>query len=87
MSKPLTQQGAFRRDRKALERAKSKGYTERDVVMEMTKTMDDPTSAKTVIEAAAAVNYMNALRNRETPIADAVDSLLQPSPSGAGEPA
>lgn len=87
MGKTLTQQGAFRRDRKALERAEKNGLTPRDVIMEMTKTMDDPTSAKSVIEAAAAVNYMNALRNKETPIADAVDSLLQPSPNGAGEPA
>lgn len=87
MGKTLTQQGAFRRDRKALERAEKKGLTTRDIIMKMTENMANPDSAATVIQAAAAVNYMKALSNKETPIADAVDSLLQNSPDTSTQPA
>lgn len=87
MGSTLTQQGAFRKERKALERAQKNGLSERDIIMEMTNKMDNPNSAQSVIEAAAAVNYLNALRRKETPITEAVNTLLQPAPGGSGQPA
>ena len=71
MKKTLTQQGAFRKERKALQRARANGLTEKDIVMEMVKRMDNPDSAVTLNQASAAVMYLTALCNKETPITDA----------------
>lgn len=70
MKKTLTQQGAFRKERKALQRAIANGLTEKDIVMEMVKRMDNPDSAITLNQASAAVMYLTALCNKETPITD-----------------
>ncbi|HCS1410980.1 TPA: hypothetical protein OQM15_000945 [Shigella dysenteriae] len=80
MKKTLTQQGAFRKERKALQRAIANGLTEKDIVMEMVKRMDNPDSATTLNQASAAVMYLTALCNKETPITDAVNAILQQSP-------
>ncbi|EBU1118344.1 TPA: hypothetical protein LAM98_003208 [Escherichia coli] len=80
MKKTLTQQGAFRKERKALQRAIANGLTEKDIVMEMVKRMDNPDSAVTLNQASAAVMYLTALCNKETPITDAVNAILQQSP-------
>ncbi|ECS4582060.1 TPA: hypothetical protein ACIXZ4_004129 [Escherichia coli] len=86
MKKTLTQQGAFRKERKALQRAIANGLTEKDIVMEMVKRMDNPDSATTLNQASAAVMYLTALCNKETPITDAVNSILQPSPDVIVQP-
>ena len=86
MTKTLTQQGAFRRERKALQRAIANGLTEKDIVMEMVKRMDNPDSAITLNQASAAVMYLTALCNKETPITDAVNAILQPSPDVIVQP-
>ena len=80
MKKTLTQQGAFRKERKALQRAIANGLTEKDIVMEMVKRMDNPDSAVTLNQASAAVMYLTALCNKETPLTDAVNAILQQSP-------
>ncbi|WP_244570358.1 hypothetical protein [Escherichia coli] len=80
IEKTLTQQGAFRKERKALQRAIANGLTEKDIVMEMVKRMDNPDSAVTLNQASAAVMYLTALCNKETPITNAVNAILQPSP-------
>nr|WP_236941987.1 hypothetical protein [Escherichia coli] len=86
MTKTLTQQGAFRKERKALQRAIANGLTEKDIVMEMVKRMDNPDSAITLNQASAAVMYLTALCNKETPITDAVNAILQPSPDVIVQP-
>ena len=87
MTKPFTQQGAFRRERAALQRARSNGLTDMEIIAEMSKTMDNPGSAITVIQAATAIHYLEALCDKETPITDAVNAILKPSPGGIGQPA
>ena len=86
MKKTLTQQGAFRKERKALQRAIANGLTEKDIVMEMVKRMDNPDSAITLNQASAAVMYLTALCNKETPITDAVNAILQTSPDVIVQP-
>ncbi|TGB52612.1 hypothetical protein CRI69_26375 [Escherichia sp. E4742] len=63
-----------------MQRAIANGLTEKDIVMEMVKRMDNPDSAVTLNQASAAVMYLTALCNKETPITDAVNAILQQSP-------
>lgn len=77
MKNPLeTQQTRARKEFKALGRAEKNGITENDIVQEMVKDMSNPNSAKSLLEAAAAVMYMQSVKAGETPIKDAVDRCL-----------
>ncbi|EBY4466405.1 hypothetical protein GAV71_21885 [Salmonella enterica subsp. enterica serovar Typhimurium] len=48
--------------------------------------LDNPDSATTLNQASAAVMYLTALCNKETPITDAVNAILQPSPDVIVQP-
>jgi hypothetical protein len=77
MSNPFeTQQTRARKEFKALGRAEKNDISEAEIVQEMTKTMANPNSAQAIMEAAAAVMYMSAVKRGDTPITDAVNSCL-----------
>jgi hypothetical protein len=76
-SRTLTQQGAFRKDRNALNRAKNHGITEGDIIKQMAETHSNPNSAQAFSEAAGAVIHTRANMNKEAPIHDAFQAILQ----------
>lgn len=76
-TKTLTQQGAFRKDRNALNRAKKQGITQGDIIKKMAETHSNPNSAQAFSEAAGAVIHTCSNMNKETPISDALEAILQ----------
>lgn len=77
LTKSVTQQTRARKEFKAIERAEKNGVTEKEVVVEMTKTMSNPDSAETLQQASSALLYMKAVKSGETPITDAVNSCIK----------
>lgn len=75
--KTLTQQGAYRKDRNALNRADKNEISDREIIVQMAATHSKPNSAQAFAEAAGAVIHCRANMNRETPIFDAVEAILQ----------
>lgn len=73
----LTQQGAFRKDRNALNRAKKIDVSEGDIIKKMAETHSNPNSAQAFAEAAGAVIHTKANMNKETPIHDAFEAILE----------
>jgi len=76
-SNTLTQQGAFRKDRNALNRADKNEISDREIIIQMAATHSKPNSAQAFAEAAGAVIHCRANTNKETPIFDAVEAILQ----------
>lgn len=76
-NRTLTQQGAFRKDRNALNRADKYEITDGDIINKMAATHSKPYSAQAYAEAAGAVIHTRANMNKETPIYDAVEAILQ----------
>lgn len=75
--KPLTQQGAFRRDRNALRRAEREGVSDKDLINQMASTHSLPYSPQAYSEASGALIHTRANMNRETPIDDALEAIIQ----------
>jgi len=75
----LTQQGAFRKDRNALNRAEKHRVSDRDIINKMAEMHSNPNSAQAFSEAAGAVIHTRANMHKETPIANALDAILQES--------
>jgi hypothetical protein len=75
-TKTLTQQGAFRKDRNALNRAKKQGITEGDIIKKMAETHSTPNSAQAFSEAAGAVIHTLSNMNKKAPIYDAFEAIL-----------
>lgn len=75
--KPFTQQGAFRKDRNALNRAKKKKISTADIINKMAETHSKPNSAQAFAEAAGAVIHVEANMNKETPIYDAIEAIFE----------
>ena len=73
----LTQQGAFRKDRNALNRAKKEKVTTAEIINEMAATHSKPNSAQAFAGAAGAVIHVEANMNKETPIHDAFEAILE----------
>lgn len=73
----LTQQGAFRKDRNALNKAKQNNISDGDIINQMAATHSSPRSAQAFAEAAGAVIHVNANMSRETPIHDAIVAILE----------
>ncbi len=73
----LTQQGAFRKDRNALNRAKKENVTTAEIINEMAATHSKPNSAQAFAEAAGAVIHVEANMNKETPVHDAFEAILE----------
>ncbi|MGI9282883.1 MAG: hypothetical protein ACR2PX_25075 [Endozoicomonas sp.] len=71
----LNQMNRFRKESNTLKSAAKKGYSQRDLVFELTKDMHDPDSASTVGKAAAIVDYLAAVNDKATPVADALARL------------
>ncbi|WP_200818488.1 hypothetical protein [Halopseudomonas aestusnigri] len=71
-----TQQTRARKEFKALGRAEKNDISEAEIVKEMTKDMANPESAAALMQAAAAVMYMQAVKGGETPITAAVNRCL-----------
>jgi len=78
-TRTLTQQGAFRKDRNALNKAIKNNITEGDIIKKMAETHSNPNSAQAFSEAAGAVIHTRANMNKETPIHDALLAILQES--------
>ena len=76
-NRTLTQQGAFRKDRNALNRAKKHNVTEGDLIKKMAETHSNPNSAQAYSEAAGTVIHTRANMNKETPINDALEAILK----------
>jgi hypothetical protein len=77
MSNPFeTQQTRARKEFKALGRAEKNDISEAEIVQEMTKDMANPHSAQSILQAAASVMYMTAVKGGETSITDAVNRCL-----------
>ncbi len=85
----LTQQGAFRKDRNALNRAKKHDVTTADIINKMAATHSKPNSAQAFAEAAGAVIHVEANMNKETPVYDAFEAILEERRAlqNAGNPA
>lgn len=77
MKKFVTQQTRARKEFNALGRAEKNEITDNDVIQEMRQDMKNPDSAESIMQAAAAVMYMRAVKNGETPITDAVNRCLK----------
>lgn len=71
----LTQQSAFRKDRRALISARKKGFTDRDIINKMADAHSHPDSPEAIIESAGAVLHLRANMRKESPIADAYKAL------------
>tara|TARA_R110002167_G_scaffold339021_3_gene546725 strand:- start:21353 stop:21634 length:282 start_codon:yes stop_codon:yes gene_type:complete len=72
-----TQQTRARKEYKALDRADKNGITDAELITEMTKDMTKSNSAETIIQAAASLMYMRAVKEGETPITDATNRCLE----------
>lgn len=81
----LTQQGAFRKDRNALNRSKKVDVSTADIINKMAETHSKPNSAQAFAEAAGAVIHVEANINKETPIHDAFEAILEERKSLAKE--
>lgn len=75
--KTLTQQGAYRKDRNAMIRADKNEISDHEIIVQMAATHSKPNSAQAFAEAAGAIIHCRANMNRETPICDAVEAILQ----------
>jgi hypothetical protein len=73
----LTQQGAFRRDRNAKNRAEKADVSTADIINKMAETHSKPNSAQAFAEAAGAVIHVEANINKESPIHDAFEAILE----------
>jgi len=72
-----TQQTRARKEFKSLARAEVNNISEKELAAEMTKDMDNPNSASTLIQAATSILYMKAVKNGSTPMTDAVNRCLK----------
>lgn len=72
-----TQQTRARKEFKALGRAEKAGITDAELVQEMTRNMNNPQSAESILQAAAAIMYMRGVKNGETPITEATNRYLE----------
>lgn len=75
--KPITQQGAFRKDRNAVNRAKKENISTAEIINKMASTHSKPNSAQAFAEAAGAVIHVEANMNKETPIYDAIEAIFE----------
>lgn len=75
-SKTRTQQGAFRKDRNALNRAKKLGISKGDIIKQMAATHTKPNSPQAFAEAAGTIIHTEANMNKEAPIYDAFEAIL-----------
>jgi hypothetical protein len=72
-----TQQTRARKEFKALGRAEKNGITDAELVQEMAADMANPSSAESIMQAAAAVMYMRGVKGGETPITEATNRCLE----------
>lgn len=72
-----TQQTRARKEFNALGRAEKHGFTDAELIKQMTKDMKNPESAEAIIQAAGAVMYMRGVKNGDTPITDATNLCLE----------
>jgi hypothetical protein len=87
----LTQQGAFRKDRRALNVAEKCQISDREIINQMAASHSEPNSAQAISQAAAAILHTRAHMRKEAPISDAVKAIVKKriaarlsSPSDAG---
>ena len=78
-NRTLTQQGAFRRDRNALNRAEKHEITDREIINKMAEMHPKPNSAQAFSEAAGAIIHTRANMNKESPIFYALEAILKES--------
>ena len=73
----MTQQGAFRKDRNALNRAEKRDITDGDLIKKMAETHSNPNSPQAFAEASGAIIHTRANMCKETPIHDAFIAILE----------
>lgn len=73
----FTQQGAFRKDRRALNIAEKRNISDREIIAEMAANHSEPNSAQAISQAAAAILHTRAHIRKEAPIADAVKAIVK----------
>ena len=77
VTRSLTQQGAFRRDRNALNRAEKHNISDAEIINQMASTHSKPYTAQAYAEAAGALIHTRANMNKESPIYDALEAILE----------
>lgn len=86
----MTQQGAFRKDRDALNRAEKQAVTKGDLINQMAATHSVPNSPGAFAEAAGAIIHVEANLNKEAPVYDALEAILEQrraeQPDGTPQP-
>lgn len=73
----LTQKGAAKNDRNALNRAKKHNITDLDIINKLAMMHSNPCSAQAVSEAAGAVLHTQANMRKECPLYDAVNAIIK----------
>ena len=72
-----TQQTRARKEFNALGRADKANLSDATLIQEMTQDMANPDSAESVMQAAAALLYMRAVKKGDTPITEATNRCLK----------
>lgn len=80
-----TQQGAFRKDRNAVNFADNNDISERDMINEIASAHSDPDSAVAVIESAGALLHIRANMDKKSPAYDAVERIKARRRQDAGQ--
>lgn len=76
-TRTLTQQGAAKNDRNALNRAKRHHITDLEIINKLAEMHSNPCSAQAVSEAAGAVLHTQANMKKECPLYDAVNAIVK----------
>ena len=75
-TRTLTQQGAAKKDRNALNRAKKHNITDLEIINKLAEMHSNPCSAQAVSEAAGVVIHTQANMNKKCPLYDAVNAIV-----------
>lgn len=73
----FTQQGAAKKDRNALTRARKHGISDREIINRLADAHSNPDSAEAVMEAAGVLAHTKCNMNKLSPLHDAVTSIIE----------
>lgn len=90
VKRTLTQQGAFRKDRNAINRAEQQKVSDKELINQMAATHSHPNTPGAFADAAGTLIHLRANMNKEIPVSDALDAILEqrnaPQPGGTPQP-
>lgn len=81
--RPLTQKGAFAKDRNALRESRKSTGDDRALINQMVMMHPKPGSAEAFSWAAGSIQQVEANMQKKTPISDAWDMIKNPGAGGA----